>query len=49
MSFVKNKLVRKYRTKALSIMKFIYSIQTEIFLKLKKIDVNAFTSIHAAF
>ena len=33
------KLVRKYHTKALSMMKFVYYIQTEIFLKLKMIYV----------
>ena len=36
-SFCGNKLVRKYRTKALSMMKFVYYIQSEIFLKLKMI------------
>ena len=40
--FCENKLVRKYRTKALSMMKFVYYIQTEIFLKLKMIYLNCF-------
>ena len=34
--------VRKYRTKALSVMKFVYYIQTEIFLQLKMIYLNCF-------
>ena len=41
-SFCENKRVRKYRTKALSVMKFVYYIQTEIFLQLKMIYLNCF-------
>ena len=35
--FCENKRVRKYRTKTLSMMKFVYYIQTEIFLKFEVI------------
>ena len=48
-SFCENKLVRKYRTKALSVMKFVYYIQTEIFLQLKMIDLNCFNKYPCSF
>ena len=44
-----NKRVRKYRTKALSMMKFVYYIQTEIFLKLKMIYLNCFYKYPCSF
>ena len=40
--FCENRRVRKNRAKALSMMKFVYYIQTDIFLKLKMIYLNCF-------
>ena len=47
--FCENKRVRKYRTKALSMMKFVYYIHTEIFLKLKMIYLNCFYKYPCSF
>ena len=47
--FCENKLVRKYRTKALSVMKFVYYIQIEIFLQLKMIYLNCFNKYPCSF
>ena len=47
--FRENKRVRKYCTKALSMMKFVYYIQTEIFLKLKMIYLNRFYKYPCSF
>ena len=46
---LENKRVRKYRTKALSMIKFVYYIQTEIFLKLKMIHLNSFHEYPCSF